>query len=540
MRDIWNEHREVWVKSNKSRSGRPRKITPEIEEEMKKFIDANPDAYIKDITYFLNARYDIDVDEATVWRAVHRRGWLTEKPKKPRNSDPNQSRGFWIPGTNEGDEPTITQWREPGKRQRTERKPPSEKKIRLNANDKLLDKTRDYVRYHQNSQRFDASHDAGHVERVEQLALHILRHEQQEHPDILYDPILLQMAALTHDVEDVKYAPSYQYVDNQPDEQASKEQPPDSPPPPPQDPEAEEYPGIAQLQNYAAATTPQPPTYPETPQPQSYPWPSSMPRPASIAEQTTPTPSSQTGKAEPPLTPQQAALVQHLKAVSCPPHLRHMLTRLIPLISHTHSLAHPEHVAQIRQSHPELPIVQDADKLDALGAIGVARTFLFAGARKRSVEDTFAHFDEKLERLPETMNTKEGRRIAEVRVRRLQAFREAWVEEAGGFDYSDQGHPLPHQTVGEEGDVTMRGDEWSEQQGQMVPPQGYGPQQSEERMVNGGENGNGIGLGVHVAPAPAPASTLGGSGSAPPARMQARMENDPGVQLMEEMYGGLR
>ena len=215
-----------------------------------------------------------------------------------------------------------------------------------------------------------------------------------------------------------------------------------------------------------------------------------------------------------------------------------MLIRLIPLVSHTHTLAHPEHVAEMSRTHPELLIVQDADKLDALGAIGVARTFLFAGARKRSVNDTFAHFDDKLEKLPETMNTNEGRRIAEIRVRRLQAFREAWEDEARGFDYGEEDEGEGMSGV-EQGSVqrSAQGGGW--QPGQLVAPQGYGPQTPtpnvDGRLVNGhGQGGSGVGLGVHVAPAPTSAR---GGGAAPPARMQ-RMENDPGVQLMEEMYGG--
>ena len=60
-------------------------------------------------------------------------------------------------------------------------------------------------------------------------------------------------------------------------------------------------------------------------------------------------------------------------------------------------------------------IVQDADRLDAIGAIGIARTFAFGGRNGRSLEDTLQHFYEKLLLLKDEMNTEEARRIAEVR-----------------------------------------------------------------------------------------------------------------------------
>lgn len=60
-------------------------------------------------------------------------------------------------------------------------------------------------------------------------------------------------------------------------------------------------------------------------------------------------------------------------------------------------------------------IVQDADRLDAIGAIGIARTFAFGGERKRPLHATVQHFYDKLLLLKDEMNTEEGKSLAEHR-----------------------------------------------------------------------------------------------------------------------------
>ncbi|APG60874.1 HD domain-containing protein [Christiangramia salexigens] len=102
----------------------------------------------------------------------------------------------------------------------------------------------------------------------------------------------------------------------------------------------------------------------------------------------------------------------------------------------------------------ELDIVQDADRLDAIGAIGIARTFNYGGHKGRSLYDpeiepqlnmtkeeykasnapTINHFYEKLLLLKDRMNTETGRRIAADRhaymVHFLQQFYAEWNGEA--------------------------------------------------------------------------------------------------------------
>lgn len=63
----------------------------------------------------------------------------------------------------------------------------------------------------------------------------------------------------------------------------------------------------------------------------------------------------------------------------------------------------------------EACIVQDADRLDAIGAIGIARTFMYSGKHERGIEDSLKHFDEKLLLLKDMMNTDEAKRLAEER-----------------------------------------------------------------------------------------------------------------------------
>jgi len=72
----------------------------------------------------------------------------------------------------------------------------------------------------------------------------------------------------------------------------------------------------------------------------------------------------------------------------------------------------------------EAKILSDADKLDAIGAIGIARAFMFSGEHGRSIEDTLKHFEEKLLRLKDMMFTDTAKKIAENRHRFMLEFYE--------------------------------------------------------------------------------------------------------------------
>ena len=78
-------------------------------------------------------------------------------------------------------------------------------------------------------------------------------------------------------------------------------------------------------------------------------------------------------------------------------------------------------------------IVQDADRLDAIGAIGIARTFAFGGKNGRSIESSLQHFHDKLLLLKDEMNTEEAKRIAEIRHSYMEGFLTEMQEEMTSF-----------------------------------------------------------------------------------------------------------
>jgi uncharacterized protein len=101
---------------------------------------------------------------------------------------------------------------------------------------------------------------------------------------------------------------------------------------------------------------------------------------------------------------------------------------------------------------PELDVVQDADRLDAIGAIGIARCFNYGGFKNRALFDpsikpnmsmtkeeyktstapTINHFYEKLLLLSDKMNTKTGKRIAKQRHQFMERYLDQFYAEWDG------------------------------------------------------------------------------------------------------------
>ncbi|MBR3017405.1 MAG: HD domain-containing protein [Clostridia bacterium] len=77
-------------------------------------------------------------------------------------------------------------------------------------------------------------------------------------------------------------------------------------------------------------------------------------------------------------------------------------------------------------------IVQDADRLDAIGAVGIARAFAFGGEHGRSLDASIRHFHDKLLLLKDEMNTKAGREMAEKRHQYMVEFLDEFERETAG------------------------------------------------------------------------------------------------------------
>lgn len=118
---------------------------------------------------------------------------------------------------------------------------------------------------------------------------------------------------------------------------------------------------------------------------------------------------------------------------------------IIDQMSFSYGLEHTVHLDVNGQ------IVQDADRLDAIGAIGIARAFAFGGAKNRPLDDgrdaqtfttaaeyhgagggTIQHFHEKLLHVAQTMNTSAAKEIGLARTEYMRGFLKEFAAEKSG------------------------------------------------------------------------------------------------------------
>ncbi len=144
--------------------------------------------------------------------------------------------------------------------------------------------------------------------------------------------------------------------------------------------------------------------------------------------------------------PEKAA--SYLKSLRLPESQIEEVVDVVRNISFKNSLE--KHTATEKST--ALQIVQDADRLDALGAIGIARAFNYGGFRNRPLYDpaikpqsrltkeqyknskgpTINHFYEKLLKLKDQMNTETGRKLAAERHAYMLAFLDQFYREWHG------------------------------------------------------------------------------------------------------------
>jgi len=185
--------------------------------------------------------------------------------------------------------------------------------------------------------QYDPSHSLSHISRVLHIASSLLASELARQPDHPFDPLLIHLAVLTHDLADHKYLPA--------------------------DVDA---------------------TY---------------------------------------------IVRDVLLRCGCPAPLADVVNDITRHVSWSYQQAHPAEVAACLDRHPELAIVQDADRLDALGAVGIGRVFAFTGARNREMAEGVDHMRLKIVKLQAGMRTVSGKEMAKERGERITAFMGWWEDE---------------------------------------------------------------------------------------------------------------
>ncbi|EIM1065500.1 HD domain-containing protein [Listeria monocytogenes] len=128
---------------------------------------------------------------------------------------------------------------------------------------------------------------------------------------------------------------------------------------------------------------------------------------------------------------QATEVITHwMKGKEIPEEIISKIIRIIQSVSFKNGKNHTQ------ASTIEEKIVQDADRLDAIGAIGIARTFTYGGAHNREIANrdhpentTLQHFYDKLLLIQKQLKTKTGRELAGEKQKIMQEFIHALEKE---------------------------------------------------------------------------------------------------------------
>lgn len=206
------------------------------------------------------------------------------------------------------------------------------------STNELVTKAQKYATEYMN--QYDGSHNYQHVQRVCNLAKIIEKSERHEHPDLVIDSTVVELASILHDIGDRKYL--------RPGEN-----------------------GANQVETLLIGFG---------------------------ADQA------------------QAQLVQ----------------LIVNHVSYSLEIKDPTQVQRVLSAHPELCIVQDADRLDAIGAIGIGRTFTYNAAKgNNDMQIPIDQCEGRLLKVQNLMKTQKGKELAALRTERLHEFLGWWKEEAG-------------------------------------------------------------------------------------------------------------
>ena len=105
-----------------------------------------------------------------------------------------------------------------------------------------------------------------------------------------------------------------------------------------------------------------------------------------------------------------------------------LIQHLVSNVSFSNEQKNKEYVQNLATRYPELAVVQDADRLDAIGAIGIARVITYGSLKQPQLgwQGIIDHYHERLRDLASKMKTVEGKKLAQSRGERMRIFFEEW------------------------------------------------------------------------------------------------------------------